>query len=128
MIKAGVSLKNMEGFDYQLEEVVKAIEHNLNEVAQIVETDAKATSAFIDITGNLRDSIKKRKSRYEDGGYIVMASGRGKKKGYHAANVEFGHALIAWGNPPKKTTRVAPRPFMRPALEQGIRKAMELFK
>lgn len=126
MIKANVSLQNMDGFDYQLEEVVKAVEHNLNEVAEIVEQDAKSTSAFIDRTGNLRNSIKKRKSRFEDGGYIVIASGRGKDKGYHASLVEFGHTLIAWGHPTGK--RVEPKPFLRPALEQGIRKAVELFK
>lgn len=126
MIKAKVSVENMDGFDHQLEEVIKAIDGNLNAVATLVEQDAKTTSAFIDRTGNLRDSIKKRKSKFEDGGYIVVASGRGKDKGYHASLVEFGHVLIAWGEPTGK--RVAPRPFLRPALEVGIRKAMELFK
>lgn len=126
MIKASVNVENIEGFDAQFKEVVKAIEHNLNEVATDVYEDAKTTAAFIDKTGNLRDSIKKKKSRYENGGYIVEASGKGKSKGYHAANVEFGHVMIAWGHPTGK--RVPPHPFLRPALEQGFKKAVELFR
>lgn len=126
MSQAKVSIKNMEGFDYQLAEVIKVINHNFKEVATIAHNEAKTTAEFIDKTGNLRSSIKMRKSRYEDGGYIVRASGRGKDKGYHAANVEFGHVMIAWGHPTGK--RVPPHPFMRKAQEAGIRKAMELFK
>ena len=126
MIKAKVRVEDIEGLDAQFEDVIKAIEHNLSDVADIVKAEAQATSAFIDRTGNLRKSIKKIKSKFENGGFIVSASGKGTSKGYHAANVEYGHVLIAWGHSTGK--RVAPRPFMRPALEQGIKKAVELFK
>jgi len=125
MIKVGVQY-NPDGLDAQFEEIVQAIEQNLDEVASTVELEAKTTSAFHDKTGNLRASIKKRKSKFENGGYIVEASGRGKSKGYHAANVEFGHVLIAWGHPTGR--RVPAKPFMRPAAEKGIRKAIELFR
>ena len=126
MIKAKVSLENMEGFDAQLMEVVQAIDANLKETATVVRDDAKATSAFIDKTGNLRDSITMRKSRYPDGGYIVKAGAGGKKKGYHAWNVEFGHVLIAWGRVTGE--RVPPYPYLRPALEKGIKHAVNLFR
>jgi len=125
MIKVGVQT-NLNGLDAQFEEIVQAIEQNLDAVATHVETEAKTTSAFHDKTGNLRASIRKRKSKFQDGGYIVEASGRGKAKGYHAANVEYGHVMIAWGRPTGR--RVPAKPYMRPAAEKGIRKAIELFR
>jgi hypothetical protein len=127
MIKMGVRV-NIDGIDAQFEEVLAAIEGNLDAVANVVLHEAQATTAFddSDYTGNLRASIKKRKSKFTDGGFIVEASGRGKSKGYHAANVEFGHVMIAWGNPTGK--RVPAHPFMRPAAEKGFRSAVELFR
>lgn len=41
-------------------------------------------------TGNLALSVKAKKSKYADGGWICMASGAGKDEGYHAFIVEFG--------------------------------------
>lgn len=124
IVKANVSIRNMDGFDAQLAEVIEAIDANLSEVATVVETSAKTTSAFIDRTGNLRDSIAKKKSKFPDGGYIVKASGGNRKKGYHAHLVEFGHIQI----PPGTIGRVPAHPFMRPALEFGIRHAIVLFR
>jgi len=126
MIQAHVSIRNMDGFDAQLSEVLEAIDQNLNEVANFVLAEAKASTGFSDKTGNLRASIKKRKSRFEDGGYIVFARGAKDAKGYHAHNVEFGHVMIAWGKVTGK--RVPAHPFLRPAKEKGIRKAIELFR
>ena len=147
MIRAKVSLENMEGFDAQLVEVLTAIDANLKETATVVRDDAKATLKASRITGNLHDSLSMRKSRYPDGGYIVMASGsnsqgdpfmgdikednpkkkpRKTKKGFHAFNVEFGHVMIAWGRVTGE--RVPPYPFLRPALEVGIKHAVNLFR
>jgi len=100
------------------------IDSLLKEVAQVVRDDAKQTAAFIDKTGNLRKSIGMRRSKFIDGGYIVKASGRNRDtdseggKGFHAWLVEFGHVKVLWGR--RTGGRVAPRPFMRPALEKGI--------
>ena len=126
IVKCNVSLQNMDGFDAQIVEVIEAIDANLNIVADVVEQNAKTTSAFIDKTGNLRDSIQKKKSKFPDGGHIVKASGGNKKKGYHAHLVEFGHIQI----PPGKLEggRVPAHPFLRPALEDGIRLAVALFR
>jgi len=131
MIKAEISLTNMDGFDAQLAEVVVAVEANLKEVASLVYSEAKGTAAFADKTGNLRKSIRLQKSKYIDGGYIVRASGRNLgggdgDKGYHAHLIEFGHSMWAWGNRTGK--RVDAHPFMRPAKEKGIRKAIDLFR
>jgi len=124
--RVNVSLVNMEGFDAQLAEVMKAVDANLDEVAGVVETSAKTTTAFIDRTGNLRKSIKKLKSKFIDGGYIVKASGQNRDKGYHAHLVEFGHNQIPPGNLPGG--RVAARPFLRPAVEVGYRHAISIFR
>ncbi len=128
MTQARVSIENMEGFDHQIEAVIDAINQHFKEIATVAYNEAKTTLEFDDSddTGNLRNSIRLKKSKFEGGGFIVRASGRGKDMGYHAANVEFGHVLIAWGHPTGK--RVKPHPFMRKAQEAALRKAMELFK
>lgn len=48
-------------------------------------------------------------------GNIATAVGPTWPEGAHAHLLEFGHKLIAWGKETGK--RVAPRPFMRPALD-----------
>lgn len=128
MIKVGVRVDNISGFDAQFEELVAAIESRVKEVAEDVRDNAKSTAAFIDRTGNLRRSIRMRKKRNQDGVYQVLAYGsnRDSAKGYHAALVEFGHVMIAWGHPTGK--RVAAKPYMRPAIEKGYQKAVQLFR
>lgn len=126
MIKVGVRVDNIAGFDAQFAEVVAAIETRVKEVAEDIRDNAKATAAFQDKTGNLRRSIRVRKKRNQDGVYQVLASGGNNEKGYHAAVVEFGHVMIAWGHPTGK--RVPAKPFMRPAIEKGYQNAVQLFR
>ena len=120
MISANVSLKNMDGFDAQLGEVMAAVDANLEQVAGIVLAAAKSSSAFRDKTGTLRGRISKKKSKFENGGYVVEA------RAPHAHLIEYGHVMIAWGHVTHK--RVPAHPFMRPAKEQGLRRAIELFR
>ena len=120
MIKANVTTKDLEGWDAQLDEVMEAIDANLNEVAKVVLTAAKTTSAFSDKTGLLRSKISKKKSKFENGGYIIEA------KAPHAHLVEYGHMLVFFGRVTGK--RVPAHPFMRPAKEIGLRRAIELFR
>lgn len=126
MIKADVTVRDIEGFDEQLSTVTDAINSNLEEVAHFVQKEAKSTAAFKDKSGRLRRSIKLKKSKFEDGGYIIVATGKNEETGVHAHLVEFGHIKMLFG----KITgeRVPPRPFMRPALEKGIEKAVALFR
>jgi len=112
---ASVALSDIDsGFADQLKGNKDAIDNTLNKTASFVAQHAKSTSAFIDKTGNLRKSIKKKKSKYPDGGYIVSATGKSGdgQKGYHAHLVEYGHVARDGG-------RVPPHAFMRPALEVG---------
>lgn len=120
LMSANVSLKNIEGLDLQLADVLKAIDGNLEATADYVEAEAKTTAAFKDLTKTLRSRIKKQKSKFADGGWIVVA------RAPHAHLVEYGHVMIAWGRPTGK--RVPPHPFLRPALEKGIRYAAAKFK
>lgn len=125
MLKSEVILKDIEGFEAQLDEVNKAINANLRDVAEFVRDDAKNSSLFNDKDGALRKSIRLKKSKFEGGGYIVYA---GKNAGYqpHAHLVEFGHVAIPPGDLPGG--RVPPRPFLRRAVENGIVEAVNIFR
>lgn len=119
-VVATVTTGDLEaGFLAQLEQNKDEVDKLISQVADFVRDDAKRTASFIDRTGNLRRSIRKRKSKFIDGGYIVTASGRNRSddKGFHAALIEFGHVKVLWGR--RTNGRVAPRQFMRPALEKG---------
>ena len=56
-----------------IREIMGEADKDLAEVAAAVERDARASTAFKDKTGKLRKSIKKKKSKYKDGGWIVRA-------------------------------------------------------
>jgi len=121
MISVDVTVKNLEGFDDQFDEIFKAIDANLSEVASVVKQEADASTEFKDKTGYLRQRNKKRKSLFEDGGYIVY------NRSPHAHLVEYGHVKMlpvkgADGKWVIRTTgeRVPAHPFMRKALERGI--------
>lgn len=109
---ASVTLSNFdEGIRSQVEANKDVIDDFLRGVAKQTATNARRTAAFVDKTGNLRRSIRMKKSKFVDGGFIVTATGRGKDKGYHAALVEFGHGIK------NSDKRVPPHPFLRPAVE-----------
>ena len=119
-MSAHARVTDIDGLDAQLGEIMDAIDQNLEETAQFVEQEAKISAAFRDKTGKLRKTIKLKKSKFEDGGYIVQA------RAPHAHLVEFGHVKFLWGKPTSE--RVPPHPFLRPALEKGIRYAVGKFK
>ena len=132
MIRANAKI-DANVFDAVFSAIAADVDAGLSEVASVVLDEAKASSDFIDRTGNLRKSIRKRKSRFENGGYIVFARGANNKdsesessKGYHAHLVEFGHVLVAWGRVTGK--RVLPHPFLRNARTKGFQRAMEIFR
>lgn len=85
------------------------LDQNSLEVAKVVATRARATTAFKDKTGTLRRSIRAKKSRYPDGGAIVSAGAP------HSHLIEFGHK------------GAAARPFLRPALDQSLDEARLMF-
>lgn len=120
MMSAHVRVTDIDGLDASLAEIMDAIDQNLEATAQFVEQEARVSAAFQDKTGKLRKSIKLKQSKFEDGGWIVVA------RAPHAHLVEFGHVKWLWGKP--TSGRVPPKPFLRPALEKGIRYAVGKFK
>lgn len=120
MMSAHVRVTDLDGLDASLSEIMDAIDQNLEATAQFVEQEARVSAAFQDKTEKLRKSIKLKKSKFEDGGWIVVA------RAPHAHLVEFGHAKWLWGRP--TSGRVPPKPYLRPALEKGIRYAVGKFK
>lgn len=97
--------------DLDFSELRDAINAECESVAEGVAADARATAAFADKTGTLRKSISARKSKYPDGGAIVVATAP------HAHLIEYGHVLVKDG---KTVGHVPAHPFLRPALEKSI--------
>jgi len=128
MIKVSATTRvDTDGFDDALAEIRRVIDENCEAVANLVFQDAKTTAAFADKSGTLRRSIKMFKSKFPDGGYIIEARGKkGDGSWYQATSIEYGHVKILWG----KSTgeRVQAHPFMRPAAQKGINRAIEIFK
>lgn len=123
MIKARVRLENMDAFDASIDEVRRAVdEYGIEPAADIVKEEADATAEFADKTGKLRKGNKKRKSKFEDGGFIVY------NRQPHAHLVEFGHVMLDKAGDPTKLKRVPAHPFMRRALEKSIARIVTLIR
>ena len=120
MIQGRVSRVALADLDAALDEILAAVDADLSGIADYVEAEAKTTARFADKTGNLRKTIKKRKSKFPEGGYIVVATAP------HAHLVEFGHAM--WVKGVYVKDHVKPRKFLRKAKEKGWREAIRRFR
>ena len=120
MIQGRVSRVALADLDAALDEILVAVDADLSGIADYVEAEAKTTAQFADKTGNLRKTIKKRKSKFPEGGYIVVATAP------HAHLVEFGHAM--WVKGVYVKDHVKPRKFLRKAKEKGWREAIRRFR
>lgn len=76
--------------------------------------------------GTLRDDIKVRE-RLDKDGFAVATIGPGKRTGYVARFVEYGHRLVK-GKRGQEIGHVAAQPFLRPAFERSAEDAIEKFK
>ena len=120
MIQGRVSRVALADLDAALDEILVAVDADLSGIADYVESEAKTTARFVDRSGNLRKTIKKRKSKFPEGGYIVVATAP------HAHLVEFGHAM--WVKGVYVKDHVKPRKFLRKAKEKGWREAIRRFR
>lgn len=120
MIQGRVSRVALADLDAALDEILAAVDADLSGIADYVEAEAKTTARFVDRSGNLRKTIKKRKSKFPEGGYIVVATAP------HAHLVEFGHAM--WVKGVYVKDHVKPRRFLRQAKEKGWREAIRRFR
>ena len=91
-------------------ELAEFINSNSLEIAKQIAKDAKASVNVV--TGNLKKSIRAKKSKFEDGGWIVIADAP------HAFLVEYGH-----GGPQP----ALPHPFLRKAFEANMAEAIRQF-
>ena len=120
MIQGRVSRVALADINAALDEILAAVDADLSGIADYVEAEAKTTADFVDRSGNLRKTIKKRKSKFPEGGYIVVATAP------HAHLVEFGHAM--WVKGVYVKDHVKPRKFLRKAKEKGWREAIRRFR
>lgn len=82
----------------------------LNDAQQILMRDAKHP------TGKLASEIEVKKSKFKDGGFIVIAQGPGNYDKFYATFVELG------------THKMDAIPYLRPALHKNERKIQRMFK
>lgn len=112
--------------------IAEHINDNAEQIAKQIARDAKAS--INEVTGNLSKGIRAVKSRYEDGGWIVVS------RAPHSHLVEFGTSEVRQSpegkvlyDPKTKTffgRVVGPmpaKPFLRPALDRNIAAAKALF-
>ena len=106
--------KKLVDVAFDFSEFEKKLAEHINEnaeaIAKQVAKDARASVNVI--TGNLKKGIKAKKSKFEDGGWII------KSNAPHAFIVEFGH-----GGPHP----APPHAYLRPALENNIDLARQQF-
>jgi len=117
-----------------LNRVRKATEKSAEEGAELIYNSAKNTSLFKDKSVNLRRSIKKSKSKYKNGGYVVYADAP------HAHLIEYGARggqdgsdtdappLSAFTEDGAYRGQQKPRPFMRKAKKDNEIKIQAMFE
>ncbi|OIO01102.1 MAG: hypothetical protein AUJ49_08470 [Desulfovibrionaceae bacterium CG1_02_65_16] len=113
---ASVSPDLDSAFAAALQTITGDVDAVLYETAMEVGFEARRSSEFQDKTGKLRGKIKLKRSRYENGGWIVTA------RSPHAHLVEFGHLLVLKNRKTglvKVVGHVPAHPFMRPALDSA---------
>lgn len=110
--------KNLK-IDLQDEEFVKTIDKRVDTVCgQAAEMAFRIADSLVPVdTGTLRKSIELSKSKFENGGYIVMAHKPDKHSAIKFNAIEFGH-ITTTGK------YIPPQSFMRPA----IKKVKKVFK
>ena len=113
------------------QELAEFINDNCEVIAKKVAKDARASINVV--TGNLKKGIRAKESKFEDGGWIVMATAP------HAHLVEYGGKNVRRPINAKVMKsadgkfygqEVAPmpaKPFLRPALEKNIQEAKRIF-
>ena len=113
---------NVEPF---MEELEKFLDEKSEIITKQIARDAKSmVPGFQDLSGNLRKSIRAKKSKYADGGWITRAGGKGAMQAWL---VEHGHGP---GTPPKQgwyKGRVQPHPYLEPARMMNIALARQQF-
>lgn len=118
MLKADVRAEIPDNID--LAEIEMWVDDNCETLAHEVLVDAEHSDAYQDQSNMLRDSGEARKSKFKNGGWIVVF------KAPHAHLIELGHVKVLWGR--RTNEKVPPHPFLRPALDRAVARAVALFQ
>lgn len=100
----------------------KEVEERIKAVAQAVSRDgavliARHTRSAIPWdTGVLATSVEVKKSRFEDGGYMVEVQGKGNYEKYYASFVELG------------SYKDAAKPYLRPSMHKHKHKIKKMYE
>ena len=109
---------NVEPF---MEELEKFLDEKSEVSTKQIARDAKThVPGFKDLSGRLRKSIRAKKSKFADGGWITRAGGKGARQAWL---VEHGHGPGKEG----KGTTAQPHPYLEPARVQNIAFARQQF-
>jgi hypothetical protein len=108
---------DIEPFNAELEEFILA---KAEIIAKQIARDAKSSTAFKDKTGRLRKSIRAKKSKFDDGGWIARAGGKNAMQSWL---VEHGHGPGKLG----RGTTAPPKAYLEPARVQNIEFAKREF-
>jgi len=110
---------DFSGFEIADEKVRAIVEAAEKTIAEAAGSEVKATTKYVDKTGNLRKSTKVFKSKFEHGGYIVSVSAP------HAHLIEYGTADRSTSTGQFRG-KVTARPFLRPMKRKYTRKFRNL--
>lgn len=116
LLKASASVNTALDAEFAavLQGIIGDVDETLHEAANEVAAEAKRTTAFRDKTGTLRSRIKVVKSKFPEGGWLVVADAS------HAHLVERGHLLVIKGKGGivRVVGHVTAKPFLRPAADR----------
>jgi hypothetical protein len=115
----------------------KEVREKIKNIVQAVSRDgavliAKHTRQAIPWdTGVLATSVEVRKSKFKDGGYMVVVQGKGNYEHYYASFVELGGHSSEWGRyvkGQKAGAYIAPKPYLRPSMHKNKHKIHRMYK
>lgn len=105
----------IEWFGKEVEERIKTIAHAVSRKGAVL--IAKQTRQAIPWdTGVLATSVEVKKSRFEDGGYMVVVQGKGNYENYYASFVELG------------SYKDEATPYLRPSMHGNKQKITQMFR
>ena len=98
--------------------VTEGAAHDIeNKAKQILKHRSKTHSER-----SLLTQFEVKKSKFKDGGHLVVVQGAGNwQKPYRASFVELGAMIHPYGNKNAPKVHVAPKPYLRPALHRNTR-------
>jgi len=119
-----------EWYDKKVLAKAKELLHAVSrEGANMIAQDARSKAPWD--TGDLATDIRVEKSKFEDGGFYVIAHGPKHLGKYYASFVELGAHSSEWGKYKKGSKAgvyIPAQPFMRPAAKGNKAKIIKKWK